>query len=176
MLPEIILYRWREASALNERLNAFSQQEVEAAQAFFQKLQVLDSSEVRASLSNADEQLNRNLAWLLFDKAVKINTSNVVEDVQRLLEWAEFIASFGGALQNLSDNLEAHCKFYRGVLRHAVGARSEAALLYAQAEMDYRDQSSTVLQSLAVYAQGVAELEQGNAEDVTPSHPGARGL
>jgi tetratricopeptide (TPR) repeat protein len=176
MLPETILYRWREASAIKERLNAFSQEEVAAAQAFFQKLQVLDSSEVRAGLSNADERLNRNLAWLLFDKAAEIDINNAVEDVQRLLEWAEFIAGFGGALQNLSDNPEAHCKFYRGVLRHTVGARSEAALLYAQAEIDYRDQSSTVLQSLAVCARGVAELEQGHAEDVTPSHPGARGL
>jgi tetratricopeptide (TPR) repeat protein len=176
MLPEIILYRWREASAINERLNAFSQQEVKAAQAFFQKLQVLESSEVRANLSNADERLNRNLAWILFGKAAEIDIDNAVEDVQRLLEWAEFIASFGGALQNLSDNLEAHCKFYRGVLRHTVGARSEAALLYAQADIDYRDQSSTVPQSLAVYAQGMAELEQGNAEGSNPSHPGAREL
>jgi tetratricopeptide (TPR) repeat protein len=176
MLPEIILYRWREASAINERLKAFSQQEVKAAQAFFQKFRVLDSSEVRASLSEADERLNRNLAWLLFGETANLDINNAVEDVQRLLEWAEFIGSFGGALQNRSDNLEAHCKFYRGVLRHTVGALSEAALLYAQAEIDYRDQSSTVLQSLAVYARGIAELEQGNAEDVNPSHPGAREL
>lgn len=176
MLRDTILRRWREASAINEQLNAFSQQEVEAALAFFHKLQVLDSSEVRTCLSEADERLNRNLAWLLFGETAKLDVNNAAEDARELLEWAEFIAGFGGALHNRSDNLEAHCKFYRGVLQHVVGALSEAALLYAQAEIDYRDQSSTILQSLSIYAQGLAELEQGNAEGVNPSDSGARKL
>jgi tetratricopeptide (TPR) repeat protein len=176
MLSEVILHRWREASAINERLSAFSQQEVEAAQAFFHQLRGLDSDEVRARLSGADERLNRTLAWLLLGEAVTVDVNDALEDAQRLLEWAVFIASFGGALRHRSDNLEAHCKFYQGVLQHRAESRSEGALLYAQAEVDYRDQSSTVLQSLAVCAQGLVQLEQGNAENVDPPPPGAREL
>jgi tetratricopeptide (TPR) repeat protein len=176
MLSEIILGRWQEASAIGERTRAISAQEVKAALDFFQDLRGRAADEVRSKLSTAGERLNRNLAWLLLAEALKIDFRSEIGEARRLIEWAEFIASFGGSLQNRGDNLEAHCKFYQGTLQQRVGSLSEAALLYAQAESDYRDNGSPILQALAISAQGTVALERGDLESDVLSRLGAREL
>ncbi len=177
MLQDVIVRRWREVTGVSGHVQAIAPKDARKARRFFQYLSKLPSEKVRTRLSGTnternriftwflprtDALLNRNLAWLLFNDALNMNITKKVESAQLLLDWAILIAEFGDALKYREEALEIHCEFYRGVLSHSAEDLTKAEEFYARVQTDYRDVGANpILQSLAIYAQGLVALEAG---------------
>lgn len=162
MLPEPIVQHWREEARVGELARALLPTDTEQAEAFFRGLGSRSAEDARRELANRDASLNRKLAWVLLLDALKLDPAAEYDQAMNLVNWADFTAEFGDALRARSDALEAHCQFYRGVLKHRGDDLSAAHVDYMRAEASYRDaRASLTLQGLAVFAAGAAAHAAG---------------
>jgi tetratricopeptide (TPR) repeat protein len=165
MLPDTIVQRWLEVAAVGERIVSIPPKRAQAARSLLQRLKSISPEMARKELADGDSELNRQLAWLILNDALEIDSETKAEEAIRLVSWASFIAGFGDALANQNDALEAHCAFYQGVLEHRSVRLIEAYTSYLTAEIDYKKiKANEVLRGLAVYAQGKAAFDAGNMD------------
>jgi tetratricopeptide (TPR) repeat protein len=162
MVPDVILRRWRAASAIGEHVEAIATDAREEAWAFIGRLAELDPDAARRELADRDGRRNLNCSWLLLQFAVA--EADPVSRAQRAVEWARLVAEYG---DNDAEQraLEAHCEFYEGVLQHHEEQLVDSRLSYARAAESYRYAGAgPLMEGLPLLAQGIAAVQGDDVE------------
>src|SRR4051812_43003853 len=133
MINQRILQIWLDQVAIATPLKANAPDVRESAMQLLHSLMELQPDQVRSRLSESDEEVNRFLSWLLLNQAVQTDLNTDIEQAERLVDWAQFIAEFSNSLLRRTDSLEAHCEFYQGVLKHRAGQVFDARQAYSKA-------------------------------------------
>ena len=118
MLPDKIVKLWKDQMDLNKHAqpsySALSSNELQNYLPTFQHVISLSPEEVRTKYLKWILNIIASLAWMILGNAIKQYTFESPSYLQRIVEWAEFIAEYGDPSRHLQDALEAHCEFISG--------------------------------------------------------------